>query len=67
MLHNPESKLGHFRYRNQKFPRGDNLDNKALSRVSGQQNYYKSLHNLKRKLGLEVMAFIASFQPPFHP
>ena len=39
MLHNAESKLGHFRYRNQKFPRGDNLDNKALSRVSGQQNY----------------------------
>ena len=39
MLHNAESKLGHFRYRNQKFRRGGNFDKKALSRVSGQQNY----------------------------
>ena len=39
MLHNAESKLGHFRCRNQKFPHGDNLDKMALSLVFDQQNY----------------------------
>ena len=39
MLHNAESKLGHFRCRKQNFPHGDNLDKMALSRVSDEQNF----------------------------
>ena len=42
MLHNAESKFGHFRCRNQKFSDGDDLDKIALSLVSDRQNYYKS-------------------------
>ena len=66
MLNNAEWKLGHFRWRNQKFPHGDILNKMALSLVSDQQNWQKSWQCLSRKSGSEWMAFIASFQPPFH-
>ena len=49
MLHNAESKFGHFRYRNQKFPRGDNLDKKDAQPSLWSTKLVKNLALTSRK------------------
>ena len=64
MLHNAESKLGHFRCRNQKFPHGDNIDKMALSLVSDQQKSEKVGSNFKESQARNEWPLLPIFNHP---
>ena len=64
MLHNAESKFRHLRYRNQKFPHGDNLDKIARSLVSDQQTTWKLGSNLRESQAWNEWPLLLIFNHP---